>query len=122
MYKLIKLIKEGVDPNTIVDGETIFLQLIDMPALRLNNPIVQLMLDRGANPNSRIMSTGRYPLDICRCKDEMILMRYGATKYDSNEKTRHVIVLKRVLIVCDMMLYADGIPSDWIIRIKECIY
>ena len=145
--KLIKLIEEGVDPNTIVNGETIFIRLIDMPTITSRNPIklmldhgsrstgrytvemhgfrsdMQQMIDRGANPNSR-NRYGRYAIEICAREDELILMRYGATKYNNcDEESRVARRINRVLIICDMMLYMDdGVPSDWIREIKECLY
>ena len=133
--KLIKLIDDG-DPNTIVDDENIFIRLIrSMHGFRLGMHKsrlgvygfrwdMQQMLDRGANPNSRSRSTGRYAIEICAYQDEMILMRYGATKYNNpDENSRLTSMINRVLIVCDMMLHIDdGVPSDWIREIKGCLY
>jgi len=131
--KLIKLIDDG-DPNTIVDDENIFIRLIrSMHGFRLGMHKsrlgvygfrwdMQQMLDRGANPNSR-NRYGRYAIEICAREDEMILMRYGATKYNCDEEYRVARRINRVLIICDMMLYIDdGVPSDWIREIKGCLY
>jgi len=56
------------------------------------------------------------------------LMRYGATdaltQYGAIDVNNHSgVYIKRVLIVCDMMLHIDdGVPSDWIREIKGCLY
>jgi len=123
LNKLIKLIEEGVDPNTIVNGETIFIRSIDMPTLTSRNPIIRILLDRGVDPDSLSRSSGRCTLEVCAREDELILMRYGATKYNCDEEYRVARRINRVLIICDMMLYMDdGVPSDWIREIKECLY
>jgi len=121
------LIEEGADPNYIGHSrqlsfedsadlihyrqQPIFISLINY---HTPGDILQLMLDHGADPNSRSIC-GFYALDECHLEKELLLMRYGATK-SNNIGYR----LTRVLVVIDMMLYTNH--PDWSREIKPYIY
>jgi len=120
---MLFLLDTGANPNAIFCGESIFIRIITN---KFSPSQTLLFLGHGANPNSKA-SDGLYPLDLCRLDVQFHLMRHGATDaltpYGAIDVNNHSgIYIKRVLLICDMMLYTDGMPSDWIIGIKECMY
>jgi len=108
--------------------------------------LIKDLLDAGANPN--MGTDGRKPLDIWihhmgQKRLLLLLMRYGATDYHPRPHLPNAsfdvttslgvmidwdtiigwdVVIHPILIVCDMMLHIDGIPSEWIREIKGCMY
>jgi len=123
------LIEEGADPNYICQSRKLSTEagtglihyrkqpiFIHLMKYQIPCDILQLMLDRGADPNSQ-SEYGFYALDECGIQVELLLMRYGATKW-TNRDIGHRI--NRVLVVIDMMLYTNH--PDWSREIKELMY
>jgi len=121
---MLFILDAGANPNAMYCGESIFIRILTN---KFSPSQTLLLLDHGANPNSKA-SDGLYALDLCRLDVQFHLMRYGATdaltQYGAIDVNNHSgVYIKRVLIVCDMMLHIDdGVPSDWIREIKGCLY
>ena len=116
---ILVLLNAGVDPNTMYYDEPILIRLLANCRPRHT---IKLLLDHGANPNLPT-TFGDYAIDICERKIELLLLRYGANKYDNGIRARHITMMLRVLIVCDMMLYMDdSVQLEWKIAIKGYLY
>jgi hypothetical protein len=110
---MLFLLNAGADPNEIYHGESIFIRLLANCRPRHT---IKLLLDHGANPNSRTRYCDDYALDVCDKEIELLLVRYGGTesRYWSNLYTNAFLII-------DIMLYGT-IQEDWTICIKGYIY
>ena len=131
--KIKLLLDYGANPNIHVKGAcTVLCNVITSsdPPFRTKEifNVIEILLRAGANPNTRCSCySNKTPLDFSAQYKEItfLLLRYGAIKYrlsryHNNTNDHYRVTIRRVLIVCDMMLYMD--KPDWIREIKECLY
>jgi ankyrin repeat protein len=125
------LLDRGANPNLgcyrtyrYGDLHTPLGELIQKHCLNLDRiEAIKLLLDYGANPNHITGPGNKKPLDLLILYSGPIQLMYLLMQYGATDVNKHnEVYIKRVLLICDMMLYTDGIPSDWIIGIKEYMY
>jgi len=132
--KIRALLEHGADPNQTSEysNDSIITPLgLTISGKSWNNcfhcvETTKILLEGGADPNQ---STGKYgsPLQCCMSfyhhrqdiNELFLLLRYGATEYEK-EYGIFISIIRRTLIVCDMILYMD--KPDWTREIKEFLY